>query len=161
MSEPTRILLEEHEIPTHWYNIAADLSTPPAPPLGPDGKPIDPSAMAAIFPEPILEQEMSRERWIAIPEAVRETYAIWRPSPLMRAVRWSGAWAPRPRSSSSTRASRRPARTSPIPPCPKPIHNRQVGIKRLTTETGAGQWGSSIAFAGRCWGWKCASTWCA
>ena len=67
MSEPTRILLEEHEIPTHWYNIAADLSTPPAPPLGPDGKPIDPSAMAAIFPEPILEQEMSRERWIAIP----------------------------------------------------------------------------------------------
>ena len=143
MSEPTRIFLEEHEIPTHWYNIAADLSTPPAPPLGPDGKPIDPSAMAAIFPEPILEQEMSCERWIAIPEAVRETYAIWRPSPLMRAVRLERRLGTPAKIFFKYEGVSPAGSHKPNSAVPQAYYNRQVGIKRLTTETGAGQWGTT------------------
>lgn len=152
MSEPTRILLEEHEIPTHWYNIAADLSTPPAPPLGPDGKPVDPSAMAAIFPEPILEQEMSHERWIAIPETVRETYAIWRPSPLMRAVRLERRLGTPAKIFFKYEGVSPAGSHKPNSAVPQAYYNRQVGIERLTTETGAGQWGSSIAFAGQMFG---------
>ena len=87
MSEPTKILLEEHEIPTHWYNVVADMPNPPAPPLGPDGQPVPPEKMLAIFPGNLLEQEMSAERWIAIPGEVREAYRLWRPSPLYRAHR--------------------------------------------------------------------------
>ena len=83
----TRVILDESEIPTHWYNIAADLKNPPAPPLGPDGQPVTPDKMLAIFPGTILEQEMSAERWIPIPEEVRKIYALWRPSPLCRAER--------------------------------------------------------------------------
>ena len=83
----TRILLDESEIPTHWYNIVADLKTPPLPPLGGDGNPVSPDQMLAIFPGPVLEQEMSAERWIPIPEEVRQIYALWRPSPLCRARR--------------------------------------------------------------------------
>ena len=83
----TRVVLDESEIPTHWYNIAADLKNPPAPPLGPDGQPVGPEQMLAIFPGPILEQEMSAERWIPIPDEVRKIYALWRPSPLCRATR--------------------------------------------------------------------------
>ena len=85
--EATRVELEAGDIPTHWYNVVADLPAPPAPPLGPDGQPVAAERMAAIFPAAILEQEMSAARWIAIPEAVREIYRLWRPSPLVRAVR--------------------------------------------------------------------------
>jgi hypothetical protein len=83
----TRVVLDESEIPTHWYNIVADLKNPPLPPLGGDGNPVSPDQMLAIFPGPVLEQEMSAERWIAIPEEVRQIYALWRPSPLCRATR--------------------------------------------------------------------------
>src|SRR5438105_8918716 len=82
-----KFLLDESEIPAHWYNVVADLPNPPAPPLGPDGTPITPDALAAIFPAAIIEQEVSRERWIPIPEPVREIYRLWRPSPLFRAAR--------------------------------------------------------------------------
>ncbi|MEJ2382253.1 MAG: TrpB-like pyridoxal-phosphate dependent enzyme, partial [Gammaproteobacteria bacterium] len=84
MSE-TKILLDESEIPTHWYNVIADMPNPPAPPLGPDGNPVTPDALGAIFPESLIMQEVSGERWIEIPEAVREIYRLWRPSPLYRA----------------------------------------------------------------------------
>ena len=86
---PLRINLEQEEIPIHWYNVVADMVNPPAPPLGPDGNPVPPEAMGAIFPGPILEQEMSAERWIAIPEEVRQIYALWRPAPLCRALAMS------------------------------------------------------------------------
>ncbi|MFA6444438.1 MAG: TrpB-like pyridoxal-phosphate dependent enzyme, partial [Sterolibacterium sp.] len=85
--ENTRIYLDESEIPTHWYNVVADMPNPPLPPLGPDGNPVGPEQMLQIFPGTILEQEMSGERWIAIPEEVRQAYALWRPSPLCRARR--------------------------------------------------------------------------
>ena len=83
----TKILLDESAIPTHWYNVVADMPNRPAPPLGPDGRPIGPEALAAIFPMALIEQEMSTERWIPIPEPVREIYRLWRPSPLFRARR--------------------------------------------------------------------------
>ena len=78
----TKIILEESDIPTHWYNVVADMPNPPLPPLGPDGKPIGPEALAAIFPMELIGQEVSAERWIPIPEPVREIYRLWRPSPL-------------------------------------------------------------------------------
>ena len=84
---PLRINLEADEIPKHWYNVAADFRNPPSPPLAPDGSIVTPAQMGAIFPEPILEQEMSSQRWIEIPEEVRQIYAQWRPSPLIRALR--------------------------------------------------------------------------
>ncbi len=83
----TKILLEESEIPTHWYNVVADMPNAPAPVLGPDGKPIGPDALAVIFPDALIEQEVSAERWIPIPDEVREVYRLWRPSPLYRAYR--------------------------------------------------------------------------
>src|SRR5690348_18281522 len=79
--------LDESDIPRHWYNVVADMPHPPAPPLGPDGKPIGPEALSAIFPGPLIEQEVSRDRWIPVPEAVREIYRQWRPSPMYRALR--------------------------------------------------------------------------
>ncbi len=85
--ESLRITLEQSEIPTHWYNVVADMPNPPPPPLGPDCKPVSPEQMGMIFPMAILEQEMSAERWIPIPERVREVYRLWRPSPLIRARR--------------------------------------------------------------------------
>src|SRR2546423_616095 len=87
----TKVLLDESEIPREWYNVVADMPNPPAPPLAPDGKPIGPDALAAIFPGSLIEQEVSRERWIPIPEAVREVYRLWRPSPLVRAHRLEAA----------------------------------------------------------------------
>src|SRR6202022_5065883 len=82
-----KIFLDESEIPENWYNVVADMPTAPAPPLGPDGKPIGPEALSAIFPDAIIEQEVSRERWIPIPEPVREIYRQWRPTPMFRAHR--------------------------------------------------------------------------
>ena len=145
----TRIMLDESEIPTHWYNVVADMPNPPLPPLAPDGNPVTPEQMLAIFPGNLLEQEMSAERWIAIPEEVREIYKLWRPTPMMRAHRlekmlgtpakifykYEGV---SPSGSHKTNTS-----------VPQAYYNKQAGFSRLTTETGAGQWGSALAFAGQ------------
>lgn len=152
MSEPTRIVLEADEIPTHWYNVVADLSTPPAPPLGADGKPATAEQMQAIFPDRIIEQEMSAERWIEIPDEVREIYKIWRPSPLMRAVRLERALGTPAKIFYKYEGVSPAGSHKPNSAVPQAFYNRQAGIKRLTTETGAGQWGSSIAFAGQMFG---------
>ncbi len=152
MTEATRILLEEHEIPTHWYNVVADMPNPPAPPLGPDGKPVAPEQMMAIFPGPILEQEMSAERWIPIPDEVRDIYRIWRPSPLMRAVRLERALGTPAKIFFKHEGVSPAGSHKPNSAVPQAFYNKQAGIKRLTTETGAGQWGSSISFAGQMFG---------
>jgi tryptophan synthase beta chain len=145
----TRIMLDESEIPTHWYNVVADMPNPPLPPLGPDGNPVTPDQMLAIFPGNLLEQEMSAERWIAIPDEVREIFKLWRPTPLMRAHRlekmlgtpakifykYEGV---SPSGSHKTNTS-----------VPQAYYNKQAGFSRLTTETGAGQWGSALSFAGQ------------
>ena len=150
--EATRILLDAADIPTHWYNVAADLPTPLEPPLGPDGKPATPEQMGAIFPPAILEQEMSAERWIAIPQEVREIYRLWRPSPLCRAVRLEQALGTPAKIFFKYEGVSPAGSHKPNSAVPQAFYNKQAGIKRLTTETGAGQWGSSIAFAGQMFG---------
>jgi tryptophan synthase beta chain len=152
VTEPTRILLEESEIPTHWYNVVADMPNAPTPSLAPDGKPVSPEQMLAIFPGQILEQEMSTERWIAIPDEVREIYKIWRPSPLMRAVRLERALGTPAKIFFKYEGVSPAGSHKPNSAVPQAFYNKQAGIKRLTTETGAGQWGSSISFAGQMFG---------
>ncbi|MBT0959647.1 TrpB-like pyridoxal phosphate-dependent enzyme [Denitromonas iodatirespirans] len=152
MSEPTRILMTEADIPTHWYNIAADMPNAPLPPLGPDGSPATPEQMSAIFPDAIIEQEMTAERWIAIPEEVREIYKIWRPTPLVRAARLERALGTPAKIFFKYEGVSPAGSHKPNSAVPQAYYNKQAGIKRLTTETGAGQWGSSIAFAGGMFG---------
>lgn len=152
MTDATRILLEADEIPTHWYNVVADLPTPPAPPLGADGQPATPEQMGAIFPGAILEQEMSAERWIAIPDEVREIYKLWRPSPLIRARRLEQMLGTPAKIFFKYEGVSPAGSHKPNSAVPQAYYNREAGIKRLTTETGAGQWGSSIAFAGQMFG---------
>ena len=150
--EATRIELEAKDIPTHWYNVVADMPTPPAPPLGPDGKPATPEQMGAIFPGAILEQEMSAQRWIEIPQEVREIYRLWRPSPLVRAVRLERALGTPAKIFFKYEGVSPAGSHKPNSAVPQAYYNKQAGIKRLSTETGAGQWGSSIAFAGQMFG---------
>ncbi|MGQ0619529.1 MAG: TrpB-like pyridoxal phosphate-dependent enzyme [Panacagrimonas sp.] len=149
---PLRINLEANDIPTHWYNVVADMTNPPPPPLGPDGKPVSPEAMGAIFPGPILEQEMSAQRWIAIPEEVRQIYAQWRPSPLIRALRLEQALGTPAKIFYKYEGVSPTGSHKPNSAVPQAYFNRLAGTKRLTTETGAGQWGSSIAYAGQMFG---------
>jgi tryptophan synthase beta chain len=150
--EATRVDLEASDIPTHWYNIVADLPAPPAPPLGPDGQPVSAERMGAIFPAAILEQEMSAARWIAIPDEVREIYRLWRPSPLVRAVRLERLLGTPAKIFYKYEGVSPAGSHKPNSAVPQAFYNRQAGITRLTTETGAGQWGSSIAFAGQMFG---------
>ncbi len=147
-----KILLDESEIPAHWYNVVADLPNPPAPPLGPDGKPIDPSALAAIFPQPIIEHEVSRERWIAIPDPVREIYRQWRPTPMFRARRLEAAIGTPARIYYKYEGVSPAGSHKPNTAVAQAYLNHIAGVRRLTTETGAGQWGSALAMAGRMFG---------
>lgn len=147
-----KILLNESDIPTHWYNVVADMPNPPLPPLAPDGNPVTPEQMLAIFPGPLLEQEMSGERWIPIPEEVRQIYKQWRPTPMFRARRLEQMLGT-PAKIYYKYEGVSPAGSHKVnTSVPQAFFNKMVGITRLTTETGAGQWGSSIAFAGQMFG---------
>jgi pyridoxal-phosphate dependent TrpB-like enzyme len=147
-----RFNLEQSEIPTHWYNVVADMPNPPSPPLGPDGQPVGPEQLAAIFPMAILEQEMSSERWIPIPEPVREIYRLWRPSPLIRATRLEAMLGTPAKIYYKNEGVSPAGSHKPNTAVPQAYYNQQAGIKRITTETGAGQWGCSMAFAGQMFG---------
>jgi tryptophan synthase beta chain len=146
------ITLDQSEIPTHWYNVVADLPTPPLPPLAADGQPVSPEQMGAIFPAAIIEQEMSSERWIPIPEPVREIYRLWRPSPLIRARRLEEVLGTPARIYYKYEGVSPAGSHKPNTAVPQAFYNQQAGIKRITTETGAGQWGCSMAFAGQMFG---------
>jgi len=148
----TKILLKESEIPTHWYNVVADMPNPPAPPMGPDGKPAGPDALQAIFPDNIIEQEVSAERWIAIPEEVREILALWRPSPLYRARRLEQALGTPAKIYYKNEAVSPAGSHKPNTAVAQAYYNKVAGIKRLSTETGAGQWGCALALAGQLFG---------
>jgi len=148
----TKILLKESEMPTHWYNVMADMPNPPAPPLGPDGNPVGPEALAAIFPEELIKQEMSQERWIPIPEEVRDILRLWRPSPLYRARRLEKALNTPAKIYYKNEAVSPAGSHKPNTAVAQAYYNKQAGIKRLTTETGAGQWGCSLALAGQMFG---------
>jgi len=148
----TKITLEENDIPTHWYNVVADMPTPPPPPLGADGNPVGPEDLLAIFPEALVEQEVSAERWIEIPDEVRQILALWRPSPLYRAHRLEQALGT-PAKIFYKNESVSPAGShKPNTAVAQAYYNKVAGIKTLSTETGAGQWGCSLALAGQMFG---------
>jgi tryptophan synthase beta chain len=152
----TKFLLGEHQIPTHWYNVIADLPAPPAPVLHPaTGKPVTPPDMLPLFPPGLLEQEMSAERWIAIPEEIREIYGIWRPSPLFRAHRLEKALGTPARIYYKYEGVSPAGSHKPNTAIPQAYYNKLAGTRRIATETGAGQWGSSMALASKMFGLEC------
>jgi tryptophan synthase beta chain len=155
MSEAIKIVLGEEEIPKQWYNIAADLKHPMPPPLGRDGKPIGPEALAPVFPMNIIEQEVSAERWITIPEPVRDAYRLWRPTPLYRAKRLEKALKTPAEIYYKNEGVSPAGSHKPNTAIAQAYYNKAFGIKRLTTETGAGQWGSALAFSCQLMGLEC------
>lgn len=148
----TKILLDESEIPKQWYNVVADMPNPPAPPLGPDGNPIGPEALTPIFPMALIEQEVSAERWIDIPEKVRELYALWRPSPMYRAHRLEQMLGTPAKIYYKYEGVSPAGSHKPNTALPQAYYNAEAGIKKLSTETGAGQWGSSLSLVGKWFG---------
>ncbi len=155
MSE-TKILLDEKQLPTRWYNIASDLPYPLDPPLNPkDGKPIGPEALQEIFPQEIIRQEVSSDRFIDIPEEVLEVYSLWRPTPMYRARRLE-AFLKTPARIYYKYEGVSPAGShKPNPAVAQAYYNKKEGTSRIATETGAGQWGSALAFACNLFGLKC------
>ncbi|PKL61499.1 MAG: TrpB-like pyridoxal phosphate-dependent enzyme [Methanomicrobiales archaeon HGW-Methanomicrobiales-2] len=144
----TKILLDEEEMPKRWYNIQADLPTPMDPVLHPGtGKPAVPDDLRHIFPMELIRQEMSTDRYIDIPQEVREILTLWRPSPLYRARRLEAALKTPAKIYYKWEGVSPPGSHKPNTAIPQAYYNRQEGVERLATETGAGQWGSSLAFA--------------
>jgi tryptophan synthase beta chain len=150
-----KILLKESDIPRQWYNLAADLPTPPLPPLGPDGKPVSPEMLAPVFPMNIIEQEVSTQRWIDIPEEVLDILYRWRPAPLRRAVYLEKYLKTPARIYYKDESTSPPGSHKPNTAVAQAYYNKVAGITRLTTETGAGQWGSALAFACNLLGLEC------
>lgn len=154
--ELTKIILPEEKIPKFWYNVQADMPNPPAPGLHPrTKKPLTPEDLTPIFPMSLIEQEVSTERYIEIPQAVREIYQQWRPSPLFRARRLEKAL------DTPCRIYYKYEGVSPVgshklnSAVPQAYFNKIAGIKRLTTETGAGQWGTALSLASKMFGLEC------
>jgi tryptophan synthase beta chain len=148
MGTTKKFLLSESEIPTHWYNIAADLKNPPAPPLHPaTHEPVGPEALAPLFPMELIKQEVSSERYIAIPDEVREIYRIWRPAPLIRATGLEKALDTPAHIYYKYEGVSPSGSHKPNTAVAQAYYNKQEGVKRIATETGAGQWGSSLAYA--------------
>jgi tryptophan synthase beta chain len=153
MSDSVKYLLDEEHLPTHWYNINADLLEPLAPVLHPGTKqPVTPDDLAPIFPRAVIEQEMSTVRDIEIPTPVREVYRQWRPSPLLRARRLEQALDTPARIFYKYEGVSPAGSHKPNTAIPQAFYNKVEGVKRITTETGAGQWGSSLALAGSFFG---------
>ncbi|RMF32420.1 MAG: TrpB-like pyridoxal phosphate-dependent enzyme [Bacteroidetes bacterium] len=143
-----KITLSEKEIPEQWYNILADMPNKPLPPLHPGTKePIGPEALAPLFPMALIEQEVSTEKWIDIPEEVRDIYAMWRPTPLYRAYGLEKALDTPAKIYYKYEGVSPSGSHKPNTAVPQAYYNKQEGVKRITTETGAGQWGSALAFA--------------
>ena len=149
----TKFLLDESRMPTHWYNIAADLPVPLAPPLHPGTmQPVGPDDLAPLFPMALIMQEVSAEREIEIPEPVREVFRLWRPSPLVRAHRLEKALGTPAKIYYKYEGVSPAGSHKPNTAVPQAWFNAQAGVKKLSTETGAGQWGSSLSFAGALFG---------
>ena len=156
MSAQTRFTLSQSDIPKQWYNLLADFPEPLPPPLHPGTRqPVTPDLLAPIFPENLIAQEMCPDRYVEIPEEVRDIYALWRPTPLLRAVRLEKALQTPAhiyyKYEGSSPAGSHKVNTS----VPQAYYNKAAGTKRLATETGAGQWGSSVALACKLFGLEC------
>jgi tryptophan synthase beta chain len=153
MADTVKYVLDETRIPKHWYNIAADLPQPPPPVLHPGTKqPVGPDDLAPLFPMALIAQEVSTEREIEIPGPVREIYRQWRPSPLYRARRLEQALQTPAKIYYKYEGVSPAGSHKPNTAVAQAFYNKEAGIKKITTETGAGQWGSSLAFAGALFG---------
>jgi len=151
-----KILLSEKELPSAWYNILPDLPEQLPPPLDPrTGKPVEPQVLLAIFPESLLKQEMSPETWIEIPEEIKSIYKIWRPTPLHRATSLEKFLKTPARIYFKNESVSPPGSHKPNTAVAQAYYNKKEGVKRLCTETGAGQWGSALAFACNLFGLEC------
>jgi tryptophan synthase beta chain len=156
MTEPTKYVLGEDAIPTHWVNLLPDLPGEPLPPLNPrTGQPAGPEDLTPIFPMALIMQEVSPEPEIAIPDAVRDAYKLWRPTPLFRARRLERALDTPAKIFYKYEGVSPAGSHKPNTAVPQAYENAQAGIKKLCTETGAGQWGSSLAFACAQYGLEC------
>ncbi|HEV7205524.1 MAG TPA: TrpB-like pyridoxal phosphate-dependent enzyme [Jatrophihabitans sp.] len=152
----TKILLDESEQPTRWYNLLADLPTPPPPVLHPGTlEPVGPDDLAPLFPMELIGQEVTTERYVEIPGSVLDVYRLWRPSPLYRAHRLEKALGTPARIYYKYEGVSPAGSHKPNTAVPQAYYNAQAGIRRLTTETGAGQWGTALAFACAQYGLEC------
>ena len=151
-----KVFLREDEIPKQWYNIQADLPTPLQPPLHPGtGQPIGPQDLAPVFPMNLIEQEVSTQRWIDIPQEVMEKLLIWRPTPLHRAYALEKTLGTPARIYYKNEGVSPPGSHKPNTAIAQAYYNKVFGIKRIATETGAGQWGSALSFACCLFGLEC------
>ncbi len=152
----TKYLLSENQIPTHWYNVIPDLPGPMSPVIHPGTKqPVTPADLLPLFPMGLIEQEVSQERWVKIPDEVREIYRIWRPSPLFRAHRLEKALGTPAHIYYKYEGVSPAGSHKPNTAVPQAYYNKIGGTKRIASETGAGQWGSSIALACKMFGLEC------
>src|SRR5574341_2257269 len=143
MASTKKFILSEKDMPTQWYNIAADLPRPPMPPLHPGTvKPIGPDDLAPLFPMALIMQEVSQDRWIDIPEEIQDVYRIWRPSPLYRAERLEKALDTPAKIYFKWEGVSPAGSHKPNTAVAQAYYNMKEGVKKLSTETGAGQWGS-------------------
>lgn len=148
MSEQTRFLLKESDLPKQWYNVLADCPTPPAPVLNPQTlEPVTPDFLNVIFPMNLIMQEISTDRYIDIPEEVREIYKLWRPTPLIRARRLEKMLDTPAHIYFKNEAVSPSGSHKPNTAVAQAYYNKQAGVKAMTTETGAGQWGSALSMA--------------
>ncbi len=153
MNDTVKFVLDEERLPKYWYNVVADLPAPPPPALHPaTHQPLGPDDLAPLFPAALIEQEVSAEREIEIPEPVRDIYRQWRPSPLYRARRLERALDTPARIYFKYEGVSPAGSHKPNTAIPQAFYNKEAGIRRIATETGAGQWGSSLAFAGALFG---------
>lgn len=156
MTDSYKIVLSERELPQHWYNIQPDLPRPLPPYLHPaTGKLLQPEDMLPIFPMDLILQEVSQERWLEIPDAVQEIYRLWRPSPLHRARRLEKYLGTPARIYYKNESVSPAGSHKPNTAVPQAYYNKIAGVRRLATETGAGQWGSALSFACNCFGLDC------
>ena len=156
MDHQVKYLLQESELPRQWYNVIPDLPSPPPPPLHPGTRqPVGPDDLAPLFPAALIAQEVSGDQYIAIPEDVLDIYRLWRPTPLLRARRLEKDLGTPARIYYKYEGGSPAGSHKPNTAVPQAYYNAAEGVTRLTTETGAGQWGSALAFASAAFGLQC------
>ncbi|TVR89184.1 MAG: TrpB-like pyridoxal phosphate-dependent enzyme [Spirochaetaceae bacterium] len=155
MAKTSKVYLKDEDMPRQWYNLAADIPGGLQPPLGPDGKPIGPDALAPVFPMNLIEQEVSTERWIDIPDEILQILSRWRSTPLHRAYALEERLGTPARIYYKNESVSPAGSHKPNTAVAQAWYNKQFGINRLTTETGAGQWGSALAYATSLLGMEC------
>src|SRR5499425_1430963 len=156
MDHQVKYLLEESELPRQWYNVIPDLPSPPPPPLHPGtGQPVGPDDLAPLFPKALIAQEVSPERFIDIPDPVVDVYRLWRPTPLFRARRLERALGTPARIYYKYEGNSPAGSHKPNTAVAQAFYNAREGTRKIATETGAGQWGSSLALGCQLFGLEC------